>query len=177
MENIGSDLITVFWIAAALTGIGLLIAGAERRVVIYYDGTDMAVTGLAVALLLLGWGLSDSSLFESAAVNGAVRWIVAPLLAIAGLFCMIANFRSAIAHNRSIALGLLVGLFKIVFLALSIVVILGQFSRLTEERTSFGDAVVAILLIAACVIVTRAMINGQEVYAVKGWVSEVSPFR
>ena len=125
MENIGSDLLTVFWIAAALAGIGLLVAGAERRVVVYYDGTDMAVTGLAVILPLIAWGLFETRLFESEAFNWAVRWLVSPTLVIAGLICMLANFKSAVAHNRSIVLGLLVGLFKFVFLVRTIIVIIG----------------------------------------------------
>ena len=174
MENIDSDLITILWIAASFVGIGLLVAGAERKIVIYFDGADMAVTGLAIFLPLAAWLLHVSRLFESDIFNGMVRWVLSPGLAIAGLACMIASFKSSIRHNRSITLGLLVGLFKIVFLTLTAIVVLGQMSKLTDEKTTFIEALGSILMIAACAILARAMINGPEVYAAKGW--ELSEF-
>jgi hypothetical protein len=169
MENVTADLLTIFWIAAAIVGIGLLAAGAERRIVIYYDGTDMAVSAFAVIFPLVAWVLSDSNIFESSFLNWMVHWLVSPAIGIAGLSLMVANFKSAIRHNRSIALGLLVGLFKIVFLALTVIVIFGQISKITDERTSFGEAVFAALLLVICYVVAKAMINGPEVYVAKGW--------
>jgi len=169
MENIGSDLVTVLWIAAALCGIALLMAGAARRVVIYYDGADMSVTGLAVVLPLAAWGLFDSSLFESDLFNGIAHWIASPVLALAGLYCLLENFVAAIRHNRSIFLGLFIGVFKIVFLALTVLVIAGQLQKMFDEHSSFGDILVSLLLVAACVAVAGGMINGRKVYAVKGW--------
>ena len=169
MENISSDLIIVFWLAFAAVGIGLLIAGATKKVVVYYDGADMAVSAFGVILPFVALWMFSSTPFESTAFNWMFHWFLSPITGIAGLVCVVCSFRSACHHNRSAALGVFVGVFKVVFVALTIMVILGQIGKMVDDKVSVKDKVLAVIFLAIIGAVAKAMINGPEVYQAKGW--------
>jgi hypothetical protein len=66
-------------------------------------------------------------------------------------------------------LGLVIGLFKLVYVVLAFAVILAQFSDAKGRRRSFGDIIVATLFVGLAVWVTSVLVNGKEVYKKKGW--------
>lgn len=129
MENVSSDLIAIIWLAFAAVGIGLLIAGATKKVVVYYDGADMAVSAFGVFLPVVALWMFSLTPFESTVFNWMFHWLLAPSTGIVGLVCVCCNFRSACHYNRSATLGVLVGIFKVVFVAFTIIVIIGQISK------------------------------------------------
>ena len=69
MENVSSDLIAIIWLAFAAVGIGLLIAGATKKVVVYYDGADMAVSAFGVFLPVVALWMFSLTPFESTVFN------------------------------------------------------------------------------------------------------------
>jgi succinylarginine dihydrolase len=79
------------------------------------------------------------------------------------------NFKSGVFHNKSITIGLIIGLFKLVYVVLAFAVILAQFSDAKDRRRSFGDIIVATLFVSLAIWVTSVLVNGKEVYKQKGW--------
>jgi uncharacterized protein len=175
-KKLGSDMVTVMWFAVAAIGIGLLIAGASNKVVIYYNGAEMAISLLAVVLPFVALLMFDSAPFESETFNWMFRWVASPITGIIGILCLIMNFQQAIKHNKNVFVGVFVGAFKIVFVSLTVLAVLGQIGKLTNKDTSFRDAIWAVILLAIFVSVAKAMINGPEVYRAKGWqLPELEP--
>ena len=174
MENVSSDLLVVFWLAFGAVGIGLLIAGATKKVVVYYDGTDMAVSAFGVILPFVALLMFSSTSFESTAFNWIIHWLLAPIIGIVGLVCVGCSFRSACHHNRSATLGLFVGVFKVIFVALTVMVIIAQIGKMIDAKSSVKDKVLAVIFLAIIGAVAKAMINGPEVYQAKGWVGSAS---
>lgn len=176
-EKISSDIAIIMWFAVAAIGIGLLIAGASNKAVIYYNGAEMAISFLAVALPFVALSMFDSTPFESESFNWTFRWIASPVTGIIGVLCLVLNFQQAVKHNKNIFLGMFVGAFKILFISLTVLVVLGQIiGKLTNKDTSLRDAAWAVILLAIFVSVAKAMINGPEVYKAKGWrLPELEP--
>jgi hypothetical protein len=79
------------------------------------------------------------------------------------------NFKSGVFHNKNLGLGLVIGLFKLVYVILAFAVILAQFSDAKDRRRSFGDIIVATLFVGLAIWVTSVLVNGKEVYKQKGW--------
>jgi hypothetical protein len=79
------------------------------------------------------------------------------------------NFKSSVFHNKNLGLGLVIGLFKLVYVILAFAVILAQFSDAKDRRRSFGDIIVATLFVGLAIWVTSVLVNGKEVYKQKGW--------
>lgn len=171
-DKLSSDMVTVMWLVVAAIGIGLLIAGASNRVVIYYNGKEMAVSFLAVALPIIAASMFDSAPFESSLFNWIFHWIASPITGIIGIFCLALNFQQAIKHNRNIFLGVFVGAFKLVFVTLTFLVVMEQTSRMMDKKSSFKDAAVAAIILAATVAIAKAMINGPKTYEAKGWIDQ-----
>ena len=46
---------------------------------------------------------------------------------------------------------------------------MAQFSDTKDRRRSFGDIIVATLIIGLSIWVTSVLVNGKEVYKQKGW--------
>jgi len=169
MENVSSDFLVVFWLALAAVGVGLLIAGATKKVVVYFDASDMAVSAFGVILPFVALWMFSSTPFESTAFNWMFHWFLSPITGIVGLVCVGFNFRSACHHNRSVTLGVFVGVFKVVFVSLTIMVIIGQIGKMVDDKSSVKDKVLAVIFLAIVGAVAKAMINGPEVYQSKGW--------
>jgi hypothetical protein len=169
METINSDLLTIFSVVVVAIGIFLLIAGAGKKVVIYYNGADMGGSFLAVALPLVALWMLLISPFESPIFNWSFHWIVSPITGIIGGFFVINNFKKAIKHNRSVLIGVIVGVFKILFVSLSVLAVFHQVGRITDKKSSFKGALIATIFLVVFVAVAKAMINGPQVYEAKGW--------
>lgn len=172
MEAICTDLITAAWMVAVLIGIALLIAGARKKVVIYYDAADLGVSLLSIVLLFSGCIVQGTQPFLSPIFSWIWEWGVSSLLYAAGSYCVFINFYNAIRYNRSVWLGLFVGVFKIAFLLLSALVVyfmLGGKRDDEDQQPSIENILIKILIVMGLIALARAMINGPEVYKGKKW--------
>ena len=156
------------WIAIAvavgIVGLVIMIAGAAKRVVVYYSGWDLLNSVGAVLFTVASIALFGSD-------HAALKWIAGPLLLLCGLACFVANYVLAVQHNRSAMVGAIIGTFKIVFGSLALLLLYGQYQRLTSKETTSGEKVQAAIVAAIIIGITGAMINGPEVHRAKGWAA------
>lgn len=169
MENLVLDLYALLVMAMLVLGLGLLIAGAQNKVVIYYDWKEMLMSFLSPVLLGVALLLFKSEPFRTDLFNGLVYWIVSPAALLGGMGCAVLSFNSAIKHNRNFRLGLFVGLFKIGYAFLVVFLTMKHFGRILDHRAGLKETAPAALIVGLLVWISRAMINGPEVYERKGW--------
>ena len=174
MNISAEDLQKILIIFLCLLTAGILIGGLCNKLVIYYDAADVGGSLLAVILPFIGLLLSspEIELFDADIFNQIIRNGLGPIIILIGLIFLLKNFISSIKHNRSIMIGLLVGLYKIAFLLFSVFAIVGYFSKVTGRRSASRDILIATLLFFGFRVIAYAMINGERVYLEKGWNNE-----
>ena len=176
MDAVGHDLRVVF--AAIIIGIIFITPfvvfglGVAKKVVIYYDTRDL-FTSIASPLLLsfARWFVFEPTLpLDSAYTQIIVRGLVSGFFVFLSIVFFIRNFRLAIHHNRSVFLGILVGICKL-FLGYLVVWMLGAISaqrRADKEQHKQVDPR-PILTLPIVGILFAALVNGEAVYYLKGW--------
>jgi hypothetical protein len=169
MNEINSDVVTMAWIAIALVAIGLLIAGATKNVVIYYNGKDMLNSFLSVFLFFAVFVMANMKPFESDEFNWVFQWLFTPIIALICIYSLIMNFIKAVKHNRSILLGLVIGLFKIIFISLIGAVIIDRILIITNKGNSNKTKVSSAVFLFVFIFLAHAMINGHKVYEKRNW--------
>jgi hypothetical protein len=169
MDNISADLLTIFWWGVAALGLTLITAGSANKVVIYYDRHDMVISFLGVLLPMVALQMWTAQPFESAVGNWFFQWLAAPAVGLSGLLCIVVTFAAAITHNRSVVLGVAIGVFKIVFVCLTVLVVLAQLGQFTDRKSAAKDVMVAALCLALFVSIAKALVNGPAVYRARGW--------
>ena len=167
IQHSDSFIIPLGCILAAI-GVGILVAGGSHKVVIFYDWKDMLNSFLA-ALFSYAAVLIFTSTPEKIP-HGFNHWALTLLAAFIGLMCLFENFKNAVHHNRSFILGLLIGAFKLVYLIFTLFFIMSQFTKLTAKNSSSQDRIAAVIVIGISALLTKAMINGPDVYNSKGWI-------
>ena len=176
MDAVGHDLRVVF--AAIIIGIVLLTPfvifglGVAKKVVIYYDIRDL-FTSIAPPLLLsfARWFVFEPTLpFDSAYTQIIVRGLVSGFFVFLSIVFLIRNFRLAVYHNRSVFLGILIGICKL-FLGYLVAWMLGAISaqrRADKEQHKQVDPR-PILTLPIVGILFAVLVNGEAVYYFKGW--------
>lgn len=155
-----------------LSFIAMIIAGATKKIVIYYDIKDFFISlvgfGLILALLIY---YQDTD-FES--LSRVQRFFWGASLMGTGLF-FIKSIKSSIQHNRSIVLGVIVGIFKMLMAFVGVVSLLGLIGKIfgIGEDESYSSSLGAFLGLAVVLILFvwlfKSLINGEQVYLSKGW--------
>jgi len=166
------DLQTTIAVAVVVAFIAMLIAGATNKIVIYFDGGDFLVSFMPWGSLLIGMILLNIYQHEGDvdfdALSGVQSFIwYASLLSSAVFFAW--SMKLSITHNRSVVLGLIVGLFKILSAFLGILVLVGQVGRMFSDESSTKDALLAMLVFGVFIWLGKKLINGEQVYIAKGW--------
>lgn len=85
IQGLGSDLMVVTAFAALIAANILLVAGAKRKVVIYFNIKDMSISFLGVYLPFISILAFGTSPFSSSLFNGLWHGMVAPAVLIAGV--------------------------------------------------------------------------------------------
>lgn len=170
------DLQTTLVILVFVGFIALLIAGATNKVVIYFDLKDFAVSFAPWGTLLITMILINIYGKEGATKYTTIQYLVlfAGSLIAAGFF--IWSIRLSIFYNRSTALGVIVGLFKVFSALLGTLAIFSQFSQMTSDRASARDVIKAAIWISILTWLGKKLINGEEVYIAKGWALPTNLF-
>lgn len=169
MENTNSNINGLLGLAVIILFIGIFYAGAAKKVVIYYDTKDLFISVGALITPLMIYVFLQEEKIESETVKAIIYYVIAPTLGLLSLYLIYLNFKNGIFHNKNLALGLVIGLFKLVYVVLAFAVILAQFSDAKDRRRSFGDIIVATIFVGLAVWVTSVLVNGKEVYKQKGW--------
>ena len=169
MENTNSNINGLLGLAVFILFIGIFYAGAAKKVVIYYDTKDLFISVGALITPLMIYVLLQEEKIESEMVKAVIYYVIAPTLGLLSLYLLYLNFNNGIFHNKNLTLGLVIGIFKLVYVILAFAVILAQFSDAKDRRRSFGDIIVATLIIGLAIWVTSVLVNGKEVYKQKGW--------
>jgi len=142
----------------------ILIAGLTNRVVVFYDTTDFMWTLSPFFALLVGGMIASTLVPENGELTGTAMptWAIAIIVALYGSYMI---FAASIRHN-GMALGLIIGCFKIISSVLAAVISLGALSKVFEKSDiSAGKRMLALALFGLLAWMMTRLINGQAVYA------------
>jgi len=169
MENSESNLPGILGLAVFILFIAIFYAGAAKKVVIYYDTKDLFISVGALITPLMIYVFLQEEKIESDTAKAIVYYIITPVLGLLSLYLLYLNFKNGILHNRNIPTGIIIGIFKLIYVILAFTIIFAQFSGSKDRRRSFGDIIVATLIVGLAVWITTVLVNGKEVYKQKGW--------
>lgn len=165
------DMLDMAMLGLVIIGLLILVAGFRQKVVIYYEVEELFVSLLAVLLPVGAYLMAGIPPFNNALLNDVWRWLLIPLVGVLGILCLLCNFKQAWQHSHDFGLTLLVGLFRLVFVSLVIVVLAGLSEQLAERKPSQSRQARAWILIALAGLLTRSLVNGERVYRNKGWLT------
>ncbi len=150
--------------------IGLIFAGSTKKVVVFYDFKDLMYTA---GIILVPLGMVPLTLFfrtDPNQVGSSISEAIIAAIAIAGIiYCLFKTFKNAIKYNRSLAVGLVIGLFKAVMAILSVMIMFTYFMRASDQRTTAGGFFLATIFLFLFGWLMRSLINGPEVEKSKNW--------
>lgn len=145
-------------IGAVCSLIGLLFAGATNRIVIFFDWEDLGSTlmifGSMVAMMILLWIFDGDEL---------MRQIVFVFGLIAMLYFSAKTIISSVRHNRSIPVGVIVGVFKIFVSIILGFLAFGKFFDAIKKTNSLGVRIFAMIALGAIFFVASILVNGERV--------------
>lgn len=166
------DLQTTIAVAAVIAFVAMLIAGATNKIVIYFNVRDFFVSFMPWVSILLGWALMDVYQHEGEldlnALSGIQSFILYASLTVSAMF-FVWSMKLSITHNRSVLLGLLVGIFKILSALLGVLVLAGQVGKIFDDKSRMKEVLVASIVIGIFVWLGDKLVNGERVYLAKGW--------
>jgi uncharacterized protein (DUF2062 family) len=150
--------------------IGAILAGMTNKVVVYFDFNDFFVSLMTVGIWVIAFiALTILEKEGQTAQLNTMQMGTIGLSALISVVCGITSVKSAIYYNRSMVLGLIIGIVKILTAIVGVVIILGQFQKLFEDDSSSKDVIVAMFLLGLFSWIGNRLINGEKVYEKQGW--------
>jgi len=168
-EQAFTELVFIFFF---LSFIAMIIAGATKKIVIYYDIKDFFISLVGFGLILALLTYYQDTDFESLSRVQMFFWGAS--LTGTGLF-FIQSIKSSIQHNRSIVLGGIVGIFKMLMAFVGVISLLGLIGKIfgigedESHSPSFGAFLGLAIVLILFVWLLKSLINGEQVYLTKGW--------
>lgn len=102
----------------------IFAAGAAKRIVLFYDYSDMKISAVAAGVGIVAAPLIyvcfAAKPFSSGIANFAFGFIISAAIGFASLYLFWKTIRSAIFYNKSIPIGIAVGIFKISFVLIMV---------------------------------------------------------
>lgn len=138
---------------------------STRRVVFYYDRSDAMWSVAVFAIPLISVIIAAVLMPENATADESII----PMMVVSGgllgaAFAAVVSIWNAIRYNRSLFLGLLVGVFKVVIGLLMLLTIIGIFSNTTDRNQRLRDRAFALAVFALIVgIFWKLFVNGTDV--------------
>ena len=156
--------LTLFGTAVSL--LALLIAGITGTVVVFYDWKDFTVT---MFIFIAGFfGFVITGIIADGAPDYVAYWgFGITALAVIGL--SIKTMQLSILHNRSVPVGIIVGLFKVFLALFSIFFVFGKLGEISNEKSSGATKLAAIAILGIFIWVLNSLVNGKRVYEKRGW--------
>ena len=145
-------------IGAVCSLIALLVAGGTNRIVIFYDWKDVGLT-----LMIFGSMIITSFLIWMFDGDKIMEKIILGLGSIAMLYFSVRTIVSSVKHNKSIALGVIVGLFKIFVSMILGLLAAGKLSDALKKTNSLGVRIFATVALGILFYVASILVNGERV--------------
>lgn len=158
-------------IVTVLALLALLALGVTDNVVIFYDHKD-AWWSLSPVAILGSCFLLATALAPPNAKEIGTTFLEKFVLTIGGLGALLGVgviFLNAIRYNRSIVLGILIGLCKAIVSLLMALTFWASFRTVMNSKATAREASVAALTIAMVGVLWHLLVNGERVYEKKGW--------
>ena len=168
------DVIKTIVILSVASFVTMIILGATKKVVIYYNFKDFFVSlvpflALILALVLILIYSPDSAQKVPEGKLSTAQNIVLVICMGIALISIVYSFILSVRYNRNIAIGLIVGVFKVLIAILGFLLIASEVASFFDEKTSFKRTLLSAVYIAAFLWIGKLLINGPEVYYKKGW--------
>ena len=171
MDTLDPDLVKLFFILLGVIFVGTVIAGATNKVVIFFNWSDLINTIMIfICPLVIGGGGMAIFQDQNGEINETTETIIMVLTAITTAFFIIKSFMLSIKYNKSLLVGLFIGLMKTVIAILGVLILIGYVNELLDdEYKSIGQWILMVLILGLFVWLGKKLVNGQSVYDAKGW--------
>jgi hypothetical protein len=167
-ERLTSTILLLAIMCCAVSFVVLFVLGLTNKVVIFYDSTDLAITIGSFFAPPITFLLGLIPFVGDLVVLTPLIWIVGGLVSI-GL--VVTSFRNAIRYNDSVALGLIVGVFKFMASLIGWVVLMQHLTQAADESSSHKQSMVSLAIVGMVGVFARRLINGEKVLTARGRVS------
>jgi len=162
------QLLTLFLWAALGCVLLLMLLAATNHVVVFYDGLDVWWSFAPLLSLATGYIIARSISSDDAGTS-FLEILVLGIAVLISAISTVINYRNAIQHNRSMALGLIIGTLKIAAATFTVISVAGQLSRLNDSESTRHERANAMLILTVIGFVWWVLVNGQRVYEKRGW--------
>ncbi len=175
-NGLSEDTIKTMFLVVIISFFVIMILGASKTVVIYFDFADFLISiipviSTIVALFLIEFYKPENGnqvINSFGDYTGAQKTVII-IAALLSIISIVFAFRLSVKYNKNIPLGILIGIFKIALGTLGILIIIGQIAKIINRDTSLRDHIIALILIGIFLRIGKSLINGVEVYEKKGW--------
>jgi len=163
------QLVKTIWLLFVIGFVMTLIAGMTNKVVIYFDFKDFFVSLMTIGIWGVGAIVVNIYGTEGQEGMNTIQKIVLYSSGGISASCFILTLKSSVLHNRSIGIGFLIGVFKIISAVFGVVMIFGIFDYADNKKRSIQETIFSIVILGIFVWVGKKLINGEQVYIKKGW--------
>lgn len=176
-EFFSTQLVTLLcWLTLGAMAL-LLFLGASDQVVIFFDANDVFWSlmpfGSLIGSFVILVSLQPSTDVQEVSFASVV---LLNLVAIAGLLLafvgVLITVHNAVRYNRSLPLGVLVGIFKMSIALLMIVTLVGHLFKASRSNTMIAFSW-NLLAVGVLGWLWMRLVNGRRVYLQRGWAVEV----
>ena len=171
MDTLDPDLVKLFFILLGVIFVGTVIAGATNKVVIFFNWSDLINTIMIfISPLVIGGGGMAIFQDQNGEINETTETIIIVLAVITTAFFIIKSFMLSIKYNKSLLVGLFIGLMKTVIAILGVLIVIGYIGKLTDgEYKTIGQWIFLGLICGIFIWLAKKLVNGQSVYSEKDW--------
>jgi len=150
-----------------------LVLGVSGKIVFYYNGTDLFISLLPWALMLVTLLLMSVYSQDTNIQNIENLTQIQEVIGIIGglsitLFAIVTIYLS-VKYNKSIIMGIPIGIFKLLSALLGVLVLFGQIATMKDKNTNRNQFIFAMLIFGWVVWLSKKLINGKNVYIARGW--------
>ncbi len=172
-SNMNDEIATSLFVLVIAIYIVMLMVGMAGKVVVYFDEADLVISLLPWLTLFVSFIIvsiyqpteQDLNTERMLQMQQFV-WYIGGTLATGFAIWAI---QLSIKYNRSIPLGLLYGVFKLLSGLIGVSVLISQIFTMKDEKTKRKDFWFAVLVFGAFWWLGKKLINGKQVYSNKGW--------
>ncbi len=172
-SDMTGEVVTSLFVLVMAIYIIMLMIGIAEKVVVYYDEADLIISLmpwliLFVAVLIAGiYQPTEQDMDPEKMLQiQKIVWYTGGILS-AGFALW--TIQLSIRYNRSILLGLIYGVFKLLSGLIGVLVLISQVFAMKDEETKRKDFWFAILVFGVFWWLGKKLINGKKVYREKGW--------
>ena len=172
-SNMNGEMATSIFVLIIAIYIIMLMVGMAGKVVVYYDEADLVISLLPwfifiVTIVIAGiYQPTEQDMDPEKMLQiQKIVWYVGGILSIGFAIWAI---QLSIKYNKSIPLGILYGIFKLLSGLIGVLVLISQVFTMKDEKTKRKDFWFAILVFGAFWWLGKKLINGKKVYREKGW--------